>query len=210
MRALTAEELVGTKWAGGLCGTGLVIAGIEQDGRFRVVFASGLQGRLLMSEITALGYWRIAGSLAELADNMTKRGSEHFVAGKPGVYDPMQINGGISLELGTVERYIQTGEVPVVGQPLAEELLAHVAHDAMLAKRAKCEPTCTPAEPCYAVKVCPAWKEEECTLSDWADEQHSLLKLYWWRGVEMPTAGEPRVPELRCARDWGCGLVRTR
>lgn len=68
----------------------------------------------------------------------------------------------------------------------------------------KCKPDCTPAAPCMSA-VCPGHLEHTISLTPWARDQYEM-----WAPIDLPMRlSPPRMPELRCAQEWGCGLART-
>lgn len=77
----------------------------------------------------------------------------------------------------------------------------------------KCAPDCTPATPCYAVGVCPQYREDRVRTSEWAyrhgmgldDEDLYSVGPGDWRYADHKSAPPP---ELRCEQQWMCGLAR--
>lgn len=161
-------KLIGSKWLNPLSnGVPITVLDIDEQGRLLCKGAYEIVSFRSVADMTRFGYFMV-----ELA---------------PLVQHPPP-------PPGSVERYIQTGEI----------------HAPPVEKQAKCEPGCTPVAPCFAVKVCPAWAEEECEQSDWAEHHgeglHYREANVWW----YPGGNPWSPPELRCAREWGCGLVRAR
>lgn len=96
-------------------------------------------------------------------------------------------------------------------QTMGARPVAEIAEGAEPLITPKCAPECSPARPCMSA-VCPGRGREytDKKFLEW-EVQQSGLGCYWSAVApgEFELLPSP-PPELRCEREWGCDLVRTR